>query len=297
MANRGSIRTSVLMLVSNSTMIAASDVNTLIDGEHITILEDNSWLTRRAESVLTTVAPYSTGTVSTSGTTVTGVSTVFTSAMVGRFIRIGTNPYFSRITGFTSAMVLTIEAALPTDAAAGSTYVMFKHQYALPSNYGRLLDATLDTRLTEWPVADINRADPYRSSTASYPDIYALVGPDSDNLYQIELWPVPSAAAQVRVSYLRLNTLSSDSDSPLYRSDVLVWKTAESACYFLYGKTGDQAWLGLGDRYHARYVEALDGAKAEDLGRWSPPFHLRDIGRTAGFGSDFWLNRDDLFLR
>ena len=232
----------------------------------------------------------------------TGSSTVWTAAFVGRYIRIGSNTFFHRITARASDTSITIEEALPSDAAAGSTYTIFRHRYNLPSDFGRVVNATSDTRLTEAPKSNIDRIDPYRTSTASRPDTYMIYGLDPDTstsqIYQIEFWPVPSSATAVRVEYLRTNTLSADSSEPLYRSDVLVWKSAESAAFFLHGRTGDAAWLALADRYHQRYNEALQGAKEDDLGKFSAPMHIRESSSDFGRSDDWELERDSgVFLR
>lgn len=54
---------------------------------------------------------YTTGTVTvTSGSaTVTGSGTTFTAAMVGRYFKVDTEPYWYRIAGFTSTTVVTLE--------------------------------------------------------------------------------------------------------------------------------------------------------------------------------------------
>ena len=282
-------------------MISSSDMTALIQAEHDTIIDEYPWPQRKYDSLITTVAPYSTGTLSSSGTTLTGVNTVWTSAMVNRYIRIGSNTFFSRITAFTSTTSLTIESALPSDAAAGSTYTIFQHLYNLPSNFGRATNITGDWRLREISRSDIDRVDPYRSSTASVPDSYNIRGLDpnttSSQLYQIEFWPVPSAATAIRVEYLISNSLSADTDEPLYPGDVLVWKAAETGAYFLFGKNGDDAWSLLAERYHQRYVETLQSAKEDSLARYSPVRHVRDVGHDMGRGSGFWIEHDDLFLR
>lgn len=277
-------------------MITSADVDTFLDNEHQEILENTSWSRRKSDSFINTVAPYATGTVSATGTTVTGSSTVWTSSMVGRFIRMGSATYFHKITAVASATSLTVENTLPADVAASSTYTIFQHVYSLPSNFGRLTSFTGDVRLTEWARADIDSLDPYRSATATRPDVYSIRGPDSSGVYEIEMWPVPSAANAFRFEYLKTNTLTSDSDSPLYRSDVLVWKASEAAASFLFARTGDQSWLALAERYHARYLESLQGAKEDDLGRFSPVMHIRDAALSGDRDDDYLLSHDTSFV-
>ena len=289
---RSTIRTQVLKNVSDHSMIVAADVNTLIDLCHEEILNSYSWSRRKADTIVDTVASYSVGTVTTSGTTVTGSGTTFTSAMADRYIRIS-RTYFHRITAFTSTTSLTIEQALPADVTTATSYSIFRHVYDLPSTFGRVLNATSDDRLTEWSRSEIDRVDPYRSSTADRPTVYSIYGLDSipSGVFQIEFWPVPSSATAVRIEFLRTNTLSADTDRPLYRGDVLSWRASESAAFFLHSRTGDRSWLDLADRYHARYLEALQGAKEEDLARMSPVTHIR-FGGGGTVGDDYFLDRD-----
>jgi len=93
------------------------------------------------EGIITTVAPYETGTVDvTNGSaTVTGNSTVWTAAMVGRKIRIaGENAYY-RIKTFSSATSIildTIYQGTTKTLALGTnpTYSIYKDEYKLPAD-------------------------------------------------------------------------------------------------------------------------------------------------------------------
>lgn len=278
-------------------MIVTADIQAIIQAEHITLLEDYSWSRRKQDTLITLIATTTTGTVTTSGTTVTGSGTSFTSSMVNQFIRIGSNTFYHLITGFTSTTVITIEAALPADITTATAYTIFQHLYTLPSDFGRITNVMSDIRLTEWARSEIERVDPYRSVTGTRPDIYTTRGPNSSNVFQIEFWPVPSSAQTIRIEYLRTNTLTNSTDVPLYRSDILVWKSAESAAFFLHGKTGDAAWLALADRYHQRFAESMQSAREDDLGRFSVPAYVRDKAYSFGRGDDFWIDRDPIFLR
>jgi len=283
-------------------MITATDVLAIIQAEHTTILEDYSWTRRKNDFVINLVAPYNTGTVTTVGTAVTGVSTAFASSMVGSFIRTSNDTFYRLVTAVGGASSLTIEIAEPTDLSAATTFTIFKNIYQLPSDFGRATSVMSDIRLTEWARTELDRLDPYRTTTGTRPDVYTIHGPNypnpgATNNYQIEFWPVPSSAQTIRMEYLKTNTLVSASDTPLYRSDVLVWKAGESSCFFLFGKTGDQAWLALADRYHARYTEAMQGAREDDLGKYSAPQYIKDKAFTFGRGDDFYLSHDPMWLR
>lgn len=82
---------------------------------------------------VTTVAPYETGTVSaTNGSkTITGSGTTFTSAMVGRKIRVSSDTTYYVIASFTSTTSIELEQAYQGTTASGSTYSIFQDEYYL----------------------------------------------------------------------------------------------------------------------------------------------------------------------
>lgn len=79
------------------------------------------------------VAPYETGTVTaTNGSpTITGVLTVFTSAMVGRKIRINNESGYYTIKSFTSTLVITLDENYTGTTTAGLSYSIYKDEYLL----------------------------------------------------------------------------------------------------------------------------------------------------------------------
>ena len=275
--------------------ISTTEIEQLIQAEHETVLNDQSWADRKAQGVLSTVAPYSTGTVSASAgsTTIAGVGTTFTSAMTGRWIRMGTGLQYYKIT-YVSATSLTSEVAIPVAVAAGTTFSIFQHIYSLPSDCERITSMTYDGVVRESTHQDIDRQDPYRSATGSVPMVYAYMELDNSGYRAVELWPVPSAAFVVRFQYLKTNSLTTGSDKPLYRSDVLVWKSGASAAFLLFAKTGDQSWVQLATTYLTLYKDSLAGAIMDDLGKNSPAKKIRDVMYSGLYGgrSDFFLDHD-----
>lgn len=307
-ATFNSVQTRVTNLVGSSPQISSTQIQQIIQAEHDTILNDNSWAERKAESTLATVAPYTTGTLSTSGTTVTGVGTTWTSAMVGRYLKVGTYTEYFLITAFTSATSLTIERAVPQgDIAAGSTYEIFQNVYTLPSDCERITSMVYQTPIHDTTRQDLDRIDPYRTYRSSIPTHRIFRELSSTGLRQIELWPVPSAAVLIRFQYLKKNdtpttgsSWSADTTYPLYRADILVWKSGETAAYFLFSKTGDQSWAVLAERYHNNYNESLSGARLDDLAKNSSASKIRDVLYSGlpyyGPGSDFSLDHDPAFV-
>ena len=88
------------------------------------------------DGFITTVAPYETGTVTVASAskTVTGSGTTFTSAMVGRKIRIGTENAYYRISAFVSTTEITLEVAYQGSLTSANTYSIYKDEYRLPAN-------------------------------------------------------------------------------------------------------------------------------------------------------------------
>ncbi len=128
--------------------------------------------------------------------------------------------------------------------------------------------------------------------TSSIPSAYAYVEMTSTGYRQIEIYPVPSAAVLLRFQYLKTNTLVNGTDTPLYRADVLVWKSGASAAYLLLAKTGDAAWAQLAQSYTAEYDKSLLGAKLDDLGKNSPASRIRDVYWKFAFPSDLAISHD-----
>lgn len=294
MATFATIQTRVAKLVADHTMITTSDIQTIIQTEHDTILEDYSWSRRKTETTLTTLALYTTGTITTTGAAVVGSGTAWDQTFVGRWMRSGSQTAYLKITAVADATHLTLEASLQSDLTA-ATYSIFQNVYTLPSDFSRVLELHGRTRLMDVARMEIDSLDPYRSGTVSDSTHYNMRGITSTGLYELELWPVPNAIRVYRLQYLRTNTLVDAADSPIYRSTILIWKAAESCAFFLHARTGDLAWLQLADRYHQRYLEDFQGAKEDDLGKFSPLGHVKDAYE-SGLGSDYFIDKDPLRL-
>lgn len=85
------------------------------------------------EEVLLLVAPYETGTITTTNAskTITGSSTTFTSAMVGRKIRIGSETQYYRVAAFVSTTEITLNVEYQGTGASGATYSIYKDEYRM----------------------------------------------------------------------------------------------------------------------------------------------------------------------
>ena len=88
------------------------------------------------ESFITTVAPYETGTVTATNNskTITGSGTTFTSAMVGRKIRMSSENAYYRISAYVSATELTLEVVYQGTTGASKTFSIYKDEHRLPAD-------------------------------------------------------------------------------------------------------------------------------------------------------------------
>lgn len=86
--------------------------------------------------VISTVAPYSTGTITAVNglNAVVGVGTIWTANMVGRKIRLGNGQPYYRIKTIDSTTALTLTAPYQSDSVTDTTYTIYKDEYRLASD-------------------------------------------------------------------------------------------------------------------------------------------------------------------
>lgn len=176
------------------------------------------WPERKKESVITTVAEYTTGTVTvTNGfATVTGSGTAFTSAMAGRKFALSLSGPWYRITSRDSDTQLTLARVYQETTASGSTYTVFQDEYDLASDVDVSSALTIlygtDNALTLSTQADLdNRLVP---GARGRPTHYAMVVPTTAGTRRVRFFPVPDAVYAFRSLYLKEWTdLSADGDA------------------------------------------------------------------------------------
>ena len=129
----------------------------------------------------TTVASYSTGTVSigTDDTTVTGVATVFTAAMLGRKIRIGGDNTSYQIIKYTSALSIEIDRPFVGQTATGVGFTIFQDIYTLSPRLSSLSVITLppeDDYVEKRTSAYLETRYPDPLQNSGYPEVFSIFG-------------------------------------------------------------------------------------------------------------------------
>lgn len=261
-----------------------------------------TWSFRKKEALLTTVAPYSTGTVSAvSSTVLQGASTVWTSAMVNRYIRIGSDVAFYKITAVdTGLQRLTLETAYAGTITAGSTYTIFQHLYSLASDVDIAATLSYWRKLRETSIERRERADARRSYQSSYPWEFLYRGEDSSGNVQVELSPVPSAAIAVRYHYLstapQLVQGTDDNTRIALDEDVLNYKGAALALMIYLAEhpeiPGATTLAALNSVYEKKGEAALADAQFADLKKAGASDAVRDDAEDLAIDDEWLWDRD-----
>ena len=108
-----------------------------------TLLGLHSWSFLQSEALITTTAPYVTGTATTTegSTTVSGTTTVWTTAMINRYFRVWSDAAFYKITNVDAGLqTLTLEKAYGTASVTLGAYSIWQHHYAKPTSCKSIVD-------------------------------------------------------------------------------------------------------------------------------------------------------------
>ena len=136
------------------------------------------------DGFITTVAPYETGTVTVANgsKTVTGLLTVWTSAMVGRKIRIAGESAYYRIAAFVSSTEITLEVVYQGSLTSGNTYSIYKDEYKLPADcdtYKVMRQVENGKAVTSLEATAFDMVEPSPSAEGS-PSFEILIGTKLD---------------------------------------------------------------------------------------------------------------------
>ena len=154
----------------------------------------NTWLLRYAAAytwphykdrgVIQTIAPYETGTVTATNAskTITGDSTVFTAAMVGRKFQVSGDQAWYTVSAYVSATEITLAESYQGTTASGSSYSIFKDEYRIDADTHQLLDVVQTQNQIKMGVFDYLRFDDYFSQLGTFgePEWLTVLGRKDD---------------------------------------------------------------------------------------------------------------------
>lgn len=200
---------------SDSRTYLDQDINTA--GKRVWVARP--WRERVVETILFTVAPYTTGTVAITqgGTSVTGSGTTWTTAFTGRKLALALGRPWYRFTrtGDTTGTIPTGGYAEATVTAA--TYSIFQDEIDLTTTMDVITSANVlaDSRrgeMVETTEADLDQRWYVHGATGA-PMWFAPVTETTAGTLRIRVWPIPDAIYRVRVRGLSMFTdMTGDSD-------------------------------------------------------------------------------------
>jgi len=158
------------------------------------------------EDYLQTVADYATGTVTaTNGAaSVAGSGTVFTSAMVGRKIRIDDNSRYYKIGAYVAGSQVTLDEDYEESTVSGVDFRIYQDEYDLPSDFKAMISLAHAgiqlVQMDEWTFS--NKAPSVETTTPDEPLLYRVIGTKAD-VY------TPSTACTLKV----VSTYASDTQT------------------------------------------------------------------------------------
>jgi len=239
------------------------------------------WTRLKQQSVLQTVAEYTTGTVDIAlgATSGTGTGTTFTTAMTGRFIRLSNllPPY---IFTFVSTTSFTIDRPFEGATLDDAGFKIYQSIFELPAtleSISSLRNLTfgydLNPETREW--LDRNAAARY---AYGQPAMYVPAEDSAAGLQQIELYPAPIVSQGLGMDWrtqpplFDLENLDTDDTFPDWFSMPAVMAGVLASLYRL---QGEQA---LAQMEEARFLMLVREMQSEDARRM-PPQTMRQADR------------------
>lgn len=255
----------------------------------------HEWSFLRGFSVVSTAAPYSTGTITSSGVTITGQDTsssdttepTFTASMVGRILY--ADGQAREIVSFTNSDVIVVDRAFSSNLtstgspAVGQTYEIWAVAYDMPSDFGGLKgqitfeDGEGYSPLTLVNESAIRHMRSQESVFKSVPEYAALVpktvatGTASQQVSQLLVWPIPDQVYDLHFAYTVMTdrVYTSATDAGMDTSDtyypvgaMVHGETLLASCLAIAEQMMDE--FNNPGKMHAKYMERLASSISYD---------------------------------
>ena len=216
--------TTVTAIISQAKRYANTGLHDMVFGFEYKL----PWLER--DDTLILRAPYSTGTVSvTAGsTTLTGASTLWTTtdaygvayARTTGKLNLGDQNIYGITTVGASSITLSVNYVADSDLVAGSTYTYFEDEYALASDFLKIVDIRRFSTALNIPVIGRNefkRRFP-RPNISGIPKVCTIndkpFSGSTAPVTTVQFYPYPSGTLLVPYSYITKNLAVSSAGVP-----------------------------------------------------------------------------------
>jgi len=288
------LQDSIIYQVGDASGATREKVKRWLNDSRNAVWEQIDGIYKEASDYLATTGSYAstsviTVTVTNASTTVTSdgtTDTVFTSAMVGRFIQLnGSDPWY-KIASLTSVTEIELEDAYLGSSDTDCAFEINTYLYALPSDVQRLLLVSIELEENWSELVIKDRVEvyshipvPLRWDTGT-PEICWL-DEISSSVYRLGIFPAPTSTSLVRVRYYKNATdMSADSDTVgIPGADLCVKAGALAETYNWRGKPNEAAF------WYSRYETELERLRSTVTRTSRTAFRMRDssdASRTQG---------------
>lgn len=233
--------------------------------------------------------------ISQAGTTITGTGTTFTEASVGYKFRIGSEsqPYIIRY--IASDTSLDFETAYGGTTQTAGAYSYFKNVYTpTVGDVGEIRSIVYQSPLKEVSLEHLNKIDPERNSTGE-PKYWRNASKTSaaDGIVSFEIWPVADQDYVVTVFYKKaISDLSADTDSPIFRHEVLEAGALWDCYRLVFAITQNPAYIGLARDARTDFADLTRDMFREDIETSSISHAIRDVTAPIGIDNNYWIDHD-----
>lgn len=173
-----------------------------IGDRYAEVLGELPWSRLNAQAVLSTTAPYATGTVTLTlgSNAVTGLGTTWVTGMSGLAFRVTGRDEFYQFT-YLSGTTGTLDRTYAGPSAAGAGYSISQSVYVLPADC-RMLDDNAFQPLTRTTHAQLDQSDPLRKLNGK-PAFWLSYMDDNSTppRMQVAVWPNPDALYSLPFTY------------------------------------------------------------------------------------------------
>ncbi len=207
----GQIRLSITKKLPGADL---ESINEAIQSAYEAVLSERPWVGLNGEGVLTTIAPYSTGTasVSSGNGAIVGVGTAFTADMVGRLFQLDGDADAYTVATFVDAENITIDRPYLGDIATGQGFRIFQDAYYLPSDVRTVRQMALPYSSRPLARVDdqfIQRTDPARSvvgiPVAWAPAADSAETGSADDIWRwIRFYPLPDEPYSIPYTFRKM---------------------------------------------------------------------------------------------
>jgi hypothetical protein len=288
----------VQSLVANHSLATTAKVGEFINARHADLLESHDWSRRKQDIIINTAVDKTDGTVAlTSGSgAVVGTSTTFAATDVGRSFQLADSIYVIKTRTSTTDITLGdangTAVLYPGANLTGQAYVIFTQFYSLGTGIEQILGVKYKAPLTEKSEEWLDSMDPSRQGTGD-PIHYVRTSRGSSDDVRIEVYPRPATAISINVKIEKGHTDLSGSQTPIVPNGTVERWAAVDCCYYLFGKTKDEAWLKLAAKYETIATQRQEFDQNQDAKKFGVIQQIQDVGGGTGLsGTDFGLDHD-----